>query len=70
MAADTCDQIWTFLKLVGDDNYDDNDNDHVDDDDDIDQPSRVLLYALAGWVERFNLSRMVLLDPFSVINDQ
>ena len=48
---------------------DDDDHDHEDvydddKDDDVGQPSRVLLYALAGWVERFNLSWVVLLNTF------
>ena len=51
----------------GDDDDEDVDNDEEDedgDDDAVGQPSRVLLYALAGWVERFNLSWVVLLNTF------
>ena len=50
----------------GDDDNVNNDNKNVNDDDDAGSPSRVLLYALSGWVERFNLSWMVLLNTFPV----
>ena len=51
----------------GDDDNVNNDYNSVNKDDDVCPPSRVLLYALSGWMERFNLSWMVLLNTFPVV---
>ena len=50
----------------GNDDNVNNDDNSVNKDDDACPPSCVLLYALSGWVERFNLSWMVLLNTFPV----